>query len=762
MICNDPASPRLRGLAFSDKEWSVDEVARMSGGASLADADATQTPATAATAEAEPAAEGAAAADTTPASVPPKRPVSGRYRGVNGDFQLELRVDVDGRHPMRRISGDIFRVAGSTTTYFGSFVVHTPAITATGSQVTIKGSGQFSFVTLFPVVTVTIPRVAMLEPPAAAKVIFSDSAGGTGATYECPFVSQYFRTVQYEQDTVKDTKPFKSYNTGQLPSGGPGRVLSVVSAYAEAGIEMQVAGTSNIVAPGGAGTDKKWSNAELHAAMVQQFSLWRNDPQWKVWLLVATDHESQDLRGIMFDQQGRQRQGCAVFYDRIKGDEAEAQRAALRTYVHELGHCFNLLHSWQKSFAVPPQPNRLDALSYMNYVQNFPGGAAAYWAAFPFQFDDPELVHLRHAFRDNIVMGGANFGTGAAEFDAQAFSEPLVDNSGLKLELRARKSFVQCEPVVVEVKLSTTDLRGKRVHARIHPNFGFVQLAIQMPSGQTLPYQPLIEQCAETETTVLDEANPSIYASAYIGYGKKGFYFDQSGLYQLRAIYYALDGSEVISNTLTLRVRSPLDRTEEDIADLYSGHDQGTLFYLLGSDSESLASGNQAFENVIDRHGQHPLAVYAHLARGINAGRNFKTLTKTAEDKELTLRPPQSDQAIEDLRSVVDTSKKGEGVDNITLNMAMRRLARAQENTGDDKGAERTLDELIAFFSELIKHRPHVVRQIRERTDQLKAEVLGADRSGAAASDGGSSRKAGKKPGAKRGATKRPRARASR
>lgn len=745
MICTDPGSPYFGGTTVSEKEWTVDEIADMTDSAMVveeeADADATKPskgdenePRHRAAAEASPP-----AADTVPPAGS-KRPVSGRYRGATTTFQLELRVDVDGKRPTRRISGDIFRVAGSVTAYFGSFVVHSPTIAATPSLVTIKGSGQFSFATPFSMLTVTIPRVAAFAPAGAAKVVFSDSSGASGATYNCPFVSTYLRSVQFEQDTVKGTSAFNSYNTGSLPSGGPSRTLSVVSAYAEAGVEMQVGGISNIVDTKEASTDHKWSNAELHASMLKHFSLWQNDPAWKVWLLVATDHEDQNLRGIMFDQEGKQRQGCAVFYDRIKGDDHEAQRAALRTYVHELGHCFNLLHSWQKSFAVPPQPNRIDALSWMNYVQNFPGGAAAYWSSFPFQFDDPELVHLRHAFRNNIVMGGQNFGIGAAEFDSQPFNQPLEDNSGLKLELRAKKSFVQSEPVVVEVKLSTTDRRGKRVHSRIHPNYGFVQLAVQMPNGQTIPFQPLVEQCVETETILLDDDNPSIYASAYVGYGKKGFYFDQSGLYQVRAIYHALDGSEIVSNSLMLRVRNPLDRQEDEIADLYSGHDQGTLFYLLGSDSEFLASGNKALENVVDKYGKHPLAVYAHLVRGINAGRNFTTVT---EDKKLEHRKAQTAESAESLKSVVDTSKKGDGVDNITLNMAMRRLARAQQGEGREQAAADTLDDLVNFFRDKLKLNPNVIAQIQQRTDALKVELEGRS-SNEAASNGGESKKAAK------------------
>ena len=73
----------------------------------------------------------------------------------------------------------------------------------------------------------------------------------------------------------------------------------------------------------------------------------------------------------MFDQSGRQRQGCAAFHSVIGGTSNEAQRAMLRTYVHELGHCFNLYHSHHKEFMNPPQPNRLDALSWMHYPQEY-------------------------------------------------------------------------------------------------------------------------------------------------------------------------------------------------------------------------------------------------------------------------------------------------------------------------------------------------------------------------------------------------------
>jgi len=50
------------------------------------------------------------------------------------------------------------------------------------------------------------------------------------------------------------------------------------------------------------------------------------------------------------------------------------------------------------------------------------------------------------------------------------------------------------------------------------------------------------------------------------------------------------------------------------------GDDQGMLLYLLGSDGSTLQSGNDAFELVTDKYGDHPLAVYARMVKGLGSG----------------------------------------------------------------------------------------------------------------------------------------------
>jgi hypothetical protein len=659
----------------------------------------------------------------------PKRRVSGRYRSTGIGFQLELRVDVDGSQPMNRLSGDFFQTSGATTAYFGSFIVNSPTVTWTASMVTIEGLGEYTWSAGAPRVKVTIPRNSIFFPPAAATVQFFTTSGSPGATYTCPFVSSYFRAVQWEQDSVAGAVPFVSYNTGSLPQppNSPARELTIPKAYAEAGIEMPTAGVSNVVNTSEAGTDAKWDDSELHAAMVNNFSLFADVPQWMVYLIVASSHVGA-YRGIMFDYSGAfQRQGCAVFYDAIKGTDAANQRAQLRTYVHELGHCFNLLHSWDKSFANPPAPlgpnGGLGDLSWMNYPWRYQppppelGGEAAYWANFPFGFTNNEIIHLRHAFYRNITLGGNAFGTGAAEVDPELFADRTEDNSGLKLELRSKDMLAFSEPAVVEIKLSTTDLRGKRVHSYLHPDTGMVQIVIRKPSGSTTLYRPLIEHCVdEASTVMLNSARPSIYDSAYVGYGKDGFYFDQPGGYQLRAIYMAPDGSQVVSPTLNLRVRAPYTAADEEVADLFMGDEQGQLLYLLGSDSEALKRGNEAFDRVLEEYPDHPLTVYARLVKGINAERDFKQLT---EDKVVNVRQADPEESVNLLSSVVDDSVDEKGVDNITLNMTMRRLAHAQKKADDLEGAVATMDNMVTVFEQK-ELRPDILQQLTAEAEVEK------------------------------------------
>ncbi|NJP97232.1 hypothetical protein HCN51_48750, partial [Nonomuraea sp. FMUSA5-5] len=139
------------------------------------------------------------------------------------------------------------------------------------------------------------------------------------------------------------------------------------------------------------------------------------------------------------------------------------------------------------------------------------------------------------------------------------------------------------------------------------------------------------------------------------------------------------------------------------------------LFSLLGSDSPFLRSGNEALDEVIDRYGHHPLAVYARLVKGLNAEREFKELTP---GNRLRIRPPDLKQGIEHLTAVA----RDASIDNITLNLAMRRLARAEARQGDLARANAVMDKMVATF-EAKGVNPIVMGQIRRQAELTKSAL---------------------------------------
>jgi hypothetical protein len=638
-----------------------------------------------------------------------RRMVSGRYRSVSSPWILELRVDVDGVHPLLKVSGDYFYTTGKTTSYFGSFIVDSPKLLGLETnQVIILGAARCTWSESFSTIQVTIPRAILFLPPANATVRWFNAQLKPGTTYLCNYESPYFRSVQYELDYVADetTPLFQDYDTGSLASGGAARKLSVVKAYREAGIELLPTTATDVIPVSEEGTniaDSKWDDTELHASMEKHFSLWKDVPQWGVWEVACWEHVmGSGLLGIMFDQQGSQRQGCAVFYKGMSGVTPEYRRTQLYCHVHELGHCFNLLHSWQKEYAnppspvvVPPQKNSFAALSWMDYPWYYnpgsgnPTGEAAFWNAFPFQFVNAELIHLRHAFRNDIIMGGNPFATGSALENVRAFADPIEDNSGLKFTIsmeRSNKSFLFGEPV--HIKLTLTGQEGRAVHPYLHPSDGLVQIGICRPDGEVFVYRPLIEHCVAGQVLTIGPESPSLGEVVYCGFGKDGFYFDRTGFYQIRAIYNAPDGSQVLSNILHFRVAHPVTPADEEVADLFFGQQQGTLLCLNGSDSEFLAHGNDCFETVLEKYPDHPLATYARYIKGMNAARTFKLIN--TQERTVKIRPAKPQEATTLLKAVVEASDPHGILDMIPMDKTLEVLSETQRAIGKTEEADAT------------------------------------------------------------------------
>ncbi|MDD7933748.1 hypothetical protein [Actinomycetospora straminea] len=649
-----------------------------------------------------------------------------------------------------RVSADVFAVAGATTRYTGSFVMADPVVTGTASSVRIEGAVRATWPAGPTGARVEVAGTepsgapAPTAPPGPATIRLSSPAESAGTTWSCEFVSARYRTVVYEQDTVTDQEPFVSYDTGLLPrpEGTPQRVLTVAGAFADAGVELTpVAGGADVVPVSGAGPDRQWGDDELHAAMVNHASRFADVRQWSVWLLVATayDHPSP-VRGIMFDQAGRGRQGCAVFNDVIAGSGPKARRAQLRTYVHELGHCFNLRHSWEKNLALPPAPlgphsGRGDR-SWMNYPQEYRAatgggsGTEAYWRDFAFAFTPAELAHLRHAPLHDVIMGGNPFGGGAGDVDPAAFEAAERDESGLELELRTRATYSWGEPVVAEIKLAATDPAGVAVVPSLHPKDDRMSIAVRRPSGRVVLHRPLLRRCTHEARTRRLRPGLAIYDSAYIGADSFGASFDEPGEYRVRGRYTAPDGSVVVSPEVRLRIRPPMTEEDQRVGELLVGTQTGWLFQTLGSRAAALQSGNDALQEVIDEHGAHPLATYARLVRGFPARRPFKELTT---ERQLTVHPARPEESAALLREVVAPSGAAgtapARLDNISLNQAMTALAEAEARRGRDERAGAVLDAIVPTLRSR-GVRTRVLERVARDVETSRAALPATDRRG--------------------------------
>jgi len=576
--------------------------------------------------------------------------VSGCYRAVDAGFEVELRVDVDGPRTTRRVSADYFRSQGATTTYIGSMRVEEPVVSITQTRVAITGKGLFTWSTKHANVRITIPRIRESPAPAPATLRHLTTGGIEGSAYVCAFESPSFRTVQLEEARELAVTRLSSYDTGSLPSGGPARSLTPAAAFAEAGVEL-VTGEPVVVDTSRAGGDAAWSDAELHAAMETSFSRWADSPQWAIWLLHAVIHEDPELFGLMFDRRGLQRQGCAVFYGDLSPSSPKMARELIYVLVHELGHGFNLPHCWKRSLGKPPLPSRPDARSWMNYPERFPGGPGAYWSKFGFEFEDVEIAHLRHAFRDSVIMGGAPF-AGAAAFDRSERWDSEPRDRGLRLRLHAPRAQVQGVPVTVGLELAATTRAGGLVSPVLGPRPGTIDIAIRDPSGNESIFEPLLEHCRREKLVPLRAGDAPIRDYAFIHYGKYGFAFEDPGLYRVRARYTARHGSVVLSDEVSIDIRRPASRAERDVVKLTYGNGQvGRLMSLVGSDAEGLRGGDQTLQLIIGRHPAHPVADIARVVRGTNLTRRFKLIET---DGSVKLRDPDFEEASALLRGVVD------------------------------------------------------------------------------------------------------------
>ncbi len=413
----------------------------------------------------------------------------------------ELRLDVDGRYPQMTASGTIPISPVQRLHWIAALHANGPHSWSGGIWYKDPAVTPFSYTT----VEIKVSSILSIRK---AKVVFK-GPGLLPRIRLFKFRSPYFHKVELEYDTENPVAAVTTVATcahPNRPATMPCENLTIQQVFRRAGFDTSVSpGASALPGPTG-GT---WSDMEMHDAMVVYWSRFANIPQWALWALFADQHEmGHGLGGIMFDDIGpNHRQGTSIFYNSFISDvpagdpnpAAYTARNRFWTAVHEMGHAFNLAHSWQKSLGAPygtpwiPLVDEPEARSFMNYPYGVAGGDTAFFADFEYRFSDGELLFMRHAPGRFVRMGDA------AWFDHHGFEQARVQlDAPLSLDLRvnrARPVFEFLEPVVVELKLKNESKLPQIVDENLLTTLDGITIALKRqgsPARQYLPFAQVL------------------------------------------------------------------------------------------------------------------------------------------------------------------------------------------------------------------------------------------------------------------------------
>jgi hypothetical protein len=546
----------------------------------------------------------------------------------------ELRLDVDGIFPLQVASGSEFAGLAQRVDWMAR------PLTAESGPEGVAWVGPISYTNgdtfLFQYSSVRVERNGQL-------MRLTLRGGGPDLVRDYKLASAGFRRVEFEFDAVEGVTPVTSIHTHDhpdRPGSLPDEELSVETIYRRAGFDVRMSGGDSAVPLSLAGADERWSNAEMHDAMQAHWSRFANKPQWSFWTLFAALHEDgPSLGGIMFDDIGpNERQGTSLFLksfiaDAPTGDaaaEAWVRRMAFWTAVHEMGHAFNLAHAWQKDLSSGPlhpwmpMASGYDQLTFMNYPYLYRTGSFSdantitFFREFDFRFTDEELLFLRHAPERFVEMGNA------AWFDNHGFAQAEVSPAPqFRLAARVNRapaSFDYLEPVVVELKLTNLTDQPCLVPDMLLRLSELLTVVVKRGNEQARRWQPHAHQCWRIRNVVL-EGGDSLYESLFLSAGHGGWLISEPGLYRIHACI-RLNGEDVVSEPLTIRVAPPRSYDEECVAQDLFTEDVGRALAFDGS--QVLTSANNALREVAQRFPRSRAAIHAQVALGMPRARPYK------------------------------------------------------------------------------------------------------------------------------------------
>jgi hypothetical protein len=556
---------------------------------------------------------------------------------------MELRLDVDGHIPLMKASGT---VRGSNPMIFHWIA----ELTGNGQdrwKVTVYY--RYGEAALFPYDAVEIQVLRGASSNAhGATVTFSN---GRGVSHELTFRfrSPYFHSVDFEFDYLegqkeKMTTQIDTWAHRERPKDMPRETLTIKTVFERAGFLVSLSPGAGSVPITGAGADAAWNDQELHDAMQMYWSRYSPKPQWALWVFFTSRHEDGNTQGIMFDNIGKQqRQGVAIFNEgylsTLPTNDPDPQAALKRRRFfcacHEIGHGFNLAHSWQRETprGIPwiRQKSETQSRSFMNDFDRleFKGGEKAFFDDFEYRFSDSELLFMRHAPERFVEMGNDWWYS-----DGALQGAPVSPGRFFKLQLRVNREkpvFEFMEPVTLELKLTNISPKPRMVKEHL---LSLTTVFIKRDGMAERQFIPFARHCRHSRNIILN-SRKSLYESLFVSAGIKGWDFADPGDYYVRAkLHYK--GEDLLSNKLTISIRPPKTKEEEKVARDFFTDQVGRVLYFKGS--TFLEKANDVLRDVAEKLKSQKVALHAKVALGYPHSRDCKQLVVKAHEPEPRFR----------------------------------------------------------------------------------------------------------------------------
>ncbi len=553
-----------------------------------------------------------------------------------------LHLDVDDNFPQNTASGTL-QIGLQSTVHWVARLARVSGVHWTGN-IWYKDGAAASF----PYTSVDIQLTNALSPQREATVRFKGS-GLADAVFQFEYRSRSYYPVEFEFDHAPDAHPVFSIDTHahpNHPSTLAAGTLSIQDVYSRAGFEVSTSPGSSEIPKALAGADGMWSDMELHDAMQTYWSRFANKAQWAMWVFFGALHEQgTSLGGVMFDDIGpNHRQGTSIFSESFiknppAGDAAPAawvKRMVFWTACHEMGHGFNLAHSWQKAMGTPwiPIANEPEARSFMNYPYNVTGGQTAFFSDFRFRFSDPELLFMRHAPERFVEMGNA------AWFDHHGFEQAAVSaEPAFRLDLRLnrpQKRLQFIEPAMVDVVLTNVSEQPKLVRERILTNLAALTVVVKREGRPAREYRPYASYCSEPALRVMrpkESMIESIFLGADRASSREGWLLAEPGNYTVQALL-RVGEEEIVSAPLQVRVDTPNSYEEERLAQDFFSDEVGRVLFFDGSNV--LKTANDTLRELIGKLPSSCAAIHAGVALARAASGERKVLDLTNETRQMS------------------------------------------------------------------------------------------------------------------------------